>query len=206
LLPVKELLERTGLSDLEVVAGDEPHVRTPRHRTTKSVVDATYAALLDERGDDRDVGGSIEERYDVAREGIRRPTGGERVLRRRRREVIAFARDDVAHASAWIQNVAAVSRDHVDVEVHHGLPRRLARVEADVVAIRPGLRVVALCLHVFHERHHGCAFVRGGGEPVGNHAPRDDERVPGRDRERVADREGEIVGRDPGRRQDCEEE
>ena len=41
----------------------------------------------------------------------------------------------MADASAWIGKVAMVARDHMEVQMHHRLPRGFARVEADVVPV-----------------------------------------------------------------------
>lgn len=42
----------------------------------------------------------------------------------------------MADAAAWVGHVAEIARDHMDVNVRHGLAGSGTGVEADVVAIR----------------------------------------------------------------------
>ena len=91
------------------------------------------------------------------------------------------------------------------VQVHDRLARRLARVEADVVAVGTELRV-ELALDVFYESEDGGALLVTRGEPVGNDAARDDEGVSGRDGVAIAKGERMGVLGDPVRGRDGEED
>jgi hypothetical protein len=195
LLPVEQRLERAGLRDVQVVARDHPDPGAAPDGRIDRRLEAIEARLLDERGDDGDVGRALEQRDDVARERIVVATGGER---RGLAQVVGLAGDDVADAAARIVHVAAKPRDDVDVEVHDGLARRGARVEPDVVAVGREL-VVELPLDLGDQGEHRRALVVGRGEPVRGHAPGHDQRVPGGHREAIAERERERVGADPRR-------
>ena len=204
LLPVQELLERPGLRDLEVVAGDEPHAGSAPKSSPERGIDAAHAALLDERSNDRHIGRSVEQRHDVPREGIGHSARRQRT-RNRRGHVVSLAGDDVSHAAAWVGDVTAVPGDDVQMQVHHGLPRRGPGVEADVVAVGARLGAIEIPLHLVDQGQDRAALVFGSREPVRHEAPRDDKRVARRDRVRVADGERELVRGDPRRGRQVEE-
>lgn len=130
LFPVEQGLERGGLGDREVVAGDEADAGVATEGGIDGEPDAVEAGFLDERGDDRDVRGPIEERKDMAHERIVAAAGGERLDLA---EVVALAGHDVAHTAARVVHVAAKPRDDVDVQVQHdGLAGGGAGVEAEL--------------------------------------------------------------------------
>ena len=52
-----------------------------------------------------------------------------------RPSILLLPGNDAAHAATWVGGVAAVARDDVAMEVHHGLASGLAAVHADVVAV-----------------------------------------------------------------------
>ena len=110
----------------------------------------------------------------------------------------------MADASTWIVHVAAEAGDDVDVEMHDRLAGGRACVEADVVAIGVQLGVERLLDLVDEGEDCGSILVRGG-EPIGDDALGDDERVAFCDRVLVADREGEIVLSNPLRSRDAGE-
>ena len=195
LLPVQERLERVGLRDVQVVAGDHANARAAADRRIDREPDPLEPRLLNERRHDRDLRRPVEEREHVTRERILLATGGER---RHLAQVVALARHDVTHAAARVVHVAAKPRDHVHVQVHHGLARRRPGVEPDVVAVRREL-LVEPPLHLGDQRQHGALLVLGGAEPVRRHPPGHDQRVPGRHRKAIAEREGELVRADPRR-------
>lgn len=204
LRPVEQLAEGLGLRDLERVAGDEADAGAAAHGGEEVRLEQVEAALLDERGDDGDVGRVAEQGREVLEEMVGGAAG--RQWGGAPGQVVALARDDVANAAARVGDVAAAARDDVHVEVHHRLASRLAGVEADVVAVRGrGERGVEEALHLVHEGKEGGALLRGGLEPGGDLAARDDQGVAVRDRIAVEDREREVVGGDPVAGRDGEE-
>ena len=201
LLPVEQLLERAGLGDLEVIAGDEADVRAAPERPAKGAFDPPHAAFLDEGGHNGHVGRLVEQRDDVARERVPDAAGGQGMsLGRRPGQVVAFAWNDVPGAAPGIVHIPAVAGDDVHVEVHHCLASGCASVEANVVAVGTGRQVVEALFHVPDELHDRGALLVGCREPVSDEASSDDEGVPRRDRERISDRERERVRGDPARR------
>jgi hypothetical protein len=119
-------------------------------------------------------------------------------------EVVAAARDDVADVAARVVPVAAVARDHVQVQVHHRLAGGLADVGAEVVAVGGEVAVEAVAYDV-DEVEQGALLVGGRVEPRRYQAPRDDERVADGDGVAVEDGEGQRVGGDPVELGDGEE-
>lgn len=118
-----------------------------------------------------------EDRQDVGCERIVLAAGGERPMGA---EVVVPWWDDVPDAAAGFVHVAEKARDDVHVEVHHGLPRRHPRVEADVVAVGMQRRV-ELPADLVDERHQGVLLGQGRVEPGGDVPSREDERVARRD-------------------------
>lgn len=111
-------------------------------------------------------------------------------------EVVSLAGDHVPDAPTRIVHVAAVAGNHVDVEVHDGLARGLASVEADVVAV--GLvGLVEFRFRLVDELEDRALFFGGGVEPGRDEAARDDEGVAFGDGVLVVHGEGERVGCDP---------
>ncbi len=108
--------------------------------------------------------------------------------RARLAEIVPLAGDHVSNLAARVVHVAAVSRDHMHVQVHDRLPRRRARVEPDVVPIGGELRV-ELRLHVARELQESPLLLDGSVKPRRYCSPWDHERVPLGHRVFVADRE-----------------
>ena len=93
--------------------------------------------------------------------------GDERGHGRPGRKIVGLRRNDVSNATARIGNIAGIARDHMDVEVRHGLSTGYAFVEADVEAVRR----MALCQQVlrFIDRlHQRDAFVLAEITPLRN--------------------------------------
>ena len=102
------------------------------------------------------------------------------------------------HAAAGVGHVAGIPRDHVHMHMRHGLAGGGPGVEAHVIAI--GLRVKPLVEHGLHlaNQGHERPLFRGRALEERRHdPPRDHEHVPGRHRERIEDREAEIICADP---------
>jgi len=202
-VPRDARLERcTGLRDVEVVAGEDADARSAGDGVARVLLDVVEAGLLHERCEDGDLPGAIEEREDVRREGIGWPPAREGLDVS---AVVSLGRDDMPDATARVVHVTREARDDVHVQVHHGLTRGSAGVEADVVAVGMQLGVEG-ALHDVDEREKSSSFVFVCAEPVSDDTTRDDQRVTGRDGVTVADSEGVLVRRDPLRRGDLEED
>ena len=111
-------------------------------------------------------------------------------------EVVPSTGDDVADAPAGIIHVAEVSRNHVEVQVHHGLSRGAASIEPHVVTVGMEL-VVEGGLHALDEMQDRETLMLARREPVRSDTPGDDQRVPGRDGMAIAEGERERVRPDP---------
>jgi hypothetical protein len=83
----------------------------------------------------------------------------------------------------------------VHVQVHDGLARGLADVDADVVAVGPQL-AVELPADLGDRGEQRALLARGGVEPRRDVPARQDQRVPRRHRVAVADRDDERVPAD----------
>ena len=121
----------------------------------------------------------------MPRKGISFAPGGERS---HIAQVVAFARNDVAHAAARVIHIAVVARYDVNVKMHDRLPREAACVESNVVPVRPVLQIDS-GLHLVDKGKHGQTLLLRGAEPVLYDAVGDDQRVPRRDRVAIAKRE-----------------
>ena len=102
----------------------------------------------------------VQQLEDLLGEGDRAPLVAHCAL-----PVPRLARDDPADAATRVFDVAPVARDDVQVGVADGLPRGLADVDADVVAVGTvaGLDVPA---HISHESPHGGLLRRAEREEV----------------------------------------
>ena len=208
-LESEQALERGGGGDLEIVSGEDADGRAARQGGAERRLDTREPGVLDEGRHDGDVVGQREQREHLRGQAVGLAAGGEcagaqhlgertRGRRCRAGEIVATPRDDVADAAARVGHVAGVARDHVEVQVHHGLPGGLAGVEAHVVAIGPRLTAIELGLHHVHQRQQLTPLVLAGLEPIAHRrAPRDDERVTRRHGVAVAHGEGVGVGGDP---------
>lgn len=110
----------------------------------------------------------------------------------------------MADPAACIVDVAAISRDHVHVEMIDRLAGRGTRVGTDVV---PGRRVLAVesSPHDVDGLEDGDLFVNGGRPLTEYDATRGDQRVPFGHREGGTDRGRQLVLRQPPLRIDLPE-
>ena len=104
-------------------------------------------------------------------------------------EVVGLVRNDEAHATGGVGDVAGVPGDEVDVEVRYGLAGSLVFVDADVVSVGVVL-VVEVLAHAVEEGEEGKALLGGGVGDGGDVPAGDDEGVAG---VVVAEGEGEVV-------------
>ena len=88
-------------------------------------------------------------------------------------EVVGAFRDDEAHATGGIGDVAGVPGDEVDVEMWYGLASGLVLIDADVVSVGVVL-VVEVLVHAVEEGEEGEALLGGGVGDGGDVAAGDD--------------------------------
>jgi hypothetical protein len=136
---VEQAKERVGFSYAEVVAGEEPNATFTSEHIAQIFLEFAYATRHRERDRDVHLIGVIEVCDEVRKERVVGAADDRPVMRRpfyrRREEVVAAAGHHVAHAAARVGDVAGITRDDVEVEVIHRLPRCGADVQPEVVAV-----------------------------------------------------------------------
>jgi hypothetical protein len=199
LRPVEHAPQCARLGDIQVVAGQQPQPALPREEVEDERLNLIEARVRDERH--RQVeSGRVRQ---VCRHGIQ-----QRMLQRamyhgrlprlgvshlpRGPQVIALARNDMAHAAAWIEYVAFVPGNHMHMQMWNCLSRRVTDVNADVVAggVVAGFDGVA---GGFDSCSEGGVFCVGCLEPIGHMAIGDDQGVAVGHREAVPEA-GDQVG------------
>ena len=218
-MEVKQPLERIGLRDVQVVAGDQAELTAVPQKLLEYGLEEVEPAVLDER---RDHGGSVGAPEQGVEEVTELGPGGARgqrlgpvrlvscgawgLLPVRRDPLVVPARGQhVPDASLWVLGVPVVAGDDVHVQMGDGLAGRLACVEADVVSVGVEVAIQGV-LHLLDEGEDGLLFFWGGFEPRLHDPAGDDEGVAFGDGVVVADREGEVVGGDPGGGGEVEED
>jgi hypothetical protein len=121
-----------------------------------------------------------------------------------RSEIVATVGNDPADASPGVGHVAAIPRDHMDVEMRHCLTGSDSSVEADVVAVGT-VFVVELVLYLVDEQEEVGPFLRCRLPPSGDGPVGDDENMTPADGIPVLDGEAGPVAGDPRFRRKSEE-
>jgi hypothetical protein len=112
-LPVEHALQRLGLRDVEVVAGDEPDPGAALGGREHGGLEQFESAVLDEGRNDRDLVRPGDQRPDVREKRVLRAANDER--RRGHPLVVALPRNGVADSAPRIVHVTLVARDDMDV-------------------------------------------------------------------------------------------
>ena len=189
-----------GYRDVEVVAGQQPHLSPAVGCRKRHGLEFFDASVLTERRKDRDPLGPGKERLHVAQKWVVRPASHQcfssGIDSWARHEVVAFARYDMPHATARIRDVARKARDHMHVQVWHGLAGSGAGVDADVVAVGAQFGV-ELTLDGVDEGENRDLLVCRGVEPSRDESVRHHQRVAKRNRVAIADSKRQVVGGDP---------
>lgn len=149
---VEESLQGVGVGGVHVVACHQAERAVSLFEEVQEVgFEDVHAALEDEGYGYVGLGGGVQVTEEVGHERVvqafdelARGLGGvglgwgfsglERFIRPG--QVVGFGGNDVPHPSPGIRHVSFESGDDVDVQMKHRLPRRLAYVDADVVAVR----------------------------------------------------------------------
>lgn len=92
--------------------------------------------------------------------------------------IVGLCRDDPAHPTTRVVAVAVIAGDQMNVQMWHGLTGRRTVVDADVVRLRPKLKVDA-CSGAVKQSQQIKAFVGRKVKKRPGVALWDDERVPG---------------------------
>jgi len=103
--------------------------------------------------------------------------------------ILGFGRNDATDATTRVRDVAGITRDHMEMELEHGLAGSGAIIEAEVEGVRRRAQIDGqelLC--PVNPNEKSCLF--GGGEVV---EPSD---WPAGDNQGVTRRDGEFVGND----------
>ncbi|CAB4758651.1 unannotated protein [freshwater metagenome] len=186
----QQSLERTAFGDSEVVRREDSHT----HASTADGCAHFSCQPVEPRLHD-EADGDIDAVNPLVLESVRKrwPERSRRAVEqrgKRARQVVASPRNNMTNPAPWVENVSVVARYDVQVKVRHGLTSSLTRIEADVVAVGPGHRLVKFPLDNVDEGHEVALLYARCPPPIRNRPPRDDQRVPLRNREKIEDREG----------------
>lgn len=113
-------------------------------------------------------------------------------------QVVPFPRDDMAHAAAGIGHVTEIARDDMDVDMRNRLAGGGPGVEADVVAVGFGRKlVIQQMLGLLHQRHQCGLFRISRVEPCFHNAAGGHQHMSRRNRKPVKYCERKVVGAKP---------
>lgn len=158
ILEVQESKQCLGFSDAAIITGQETQTATSSDELAEMRLDSCETTREDE-GDShiktlrsREVGTNMRQEWIVSTSDQYAFVRWSRSVEERRFEgsklvfgqcfgdavcwVHRLPGNDAADAAAWVVNVPLVARNHVDMQVEDRLPRCLADVDANVVAIR----------------------------------------------------------------------